>query len=180
VEGETVSSYEVDPERVPLRGFGYLGEEVRRQGTWDRQEVEGALHTYHAMADRAVETGDWNVWADLFTDDAIYVEHHYGVLRGSRDIRSWICGVMAAGTNPDMYFPVEQSITMINNDVVGIYVPNRYKDPVNPANPPYQFVSYTILLYAGNGQWCYEEDIYNVEEAKRVHELYARAKEERG
>jgi hypothetical protein len=173
-----MSSYEVDPERVPLRGFGYLGDEVRRQGTWDRQEVEEALQKYHAMADRAVEIGDWNVWADLFTDDAIYVEHHYGVMRGSKEIRAWICGVMSAGTNPDMYFPVEQSITMINNDVVGIYVPNRYRDPVDPAGDPYQFVSYTILLYAGNGRWCYEEDIYNVEEAKRVHDLYARAKEQ--
>jgi hypothetical protein len=173
-----MSSYEVDPERVPVRGFGYLGAEVRRHGSWGRAEVEEALQRYHAMADRAVELGDWNVWADLFTDDAIYVEHHYGVMRGSKEIRSWICGVMSAGTNPDMYFPVEHSITLIDNDLVGIYVPNRYRDPKDPAGEPFQFVSYTLLLYAGNGQWCYEEDIYNVEEAKRVHDLYARAKAE--
>jgi len=173
-----MSSYEVDSERVPERGFGYLGHEVRRQGRWDRSEVEEALQQYHAMADRAVELGDWNVWADLFTDDAIYVEHQYGVMRGSKDIRSWICGVMSAGSNPDMYFPVEQSITLIDNDLVGIYVPNRYRDPKDPNGEPYQFVSYTLLLYAGGGQWCYEEDIYNVDEAKRVHKLYARAKAE--
>jgi len=171
-----MSAYEVDPERVPERGFGYLGGEVRRHGSWDRTEVEEALQRYHAMADRAVELGDWNVWADLFTEDAIYVEHHYGVMRGSREIRSWICGVMSEGSNPDMFFPVEQSITLIDNDLVGIYVPNRYRDPNDPAGRPFQFVAYTLLLYAGNGQWCYEEDIYNAEEATRIYKLYARAK----
>jgi SnoaL-like domain len=174
-----MASYHIDTSRVPARGFGYLGGEVRRQGRWERQEVEEALLHYHAMADRAVELSDWNVWADIFTDDAIYVEHQYGVMRGSKEIRAWICGVMSAGTNPEMSFPVEQSITMIDNDFVGLYVPNRYNDPQDPNGEPYQFVSYTILLYAGDGQWCYEEDIYNAEETKRIHGLYASAKQPR-
>jgi ketosteroid isomerase-like protein len=173
-----MASYHIDTSRVPARGFGYQGGEVRRQGRWERKEVEEALQHYHAMADRAVELGDWNVWADIFTDDAIYVEHQYGVMRGSKEIRSWICGVMSAGTNPEMSFPVEQSITMIDNDFVGLYVPNRYNDPNDPNGEPYQFVSYTILLYAGDGQWCYEEDIYNAEETKRIHGLYASAKQQ--
>jgi len=171
-----MSEHSADPSRIPARGFGYLGHEVRRQATFPRDEVEAALANYHATADRAAETGDWNAWADLFTDDAIYVEHQYGVLRGNAAIREWICGVMAEGANPEMIFPVERSITMINNDVIGIYVPNAFPDPEDPAGDPYQFIAFTILHYAGDGRFCYEEDIYNVDEAKRIFGGYMKAR----
>jgi hypothetical protein len=59
---------------------------------------------------------------------------------------------------------------------VVLYVPNRYANPVDPAGEPYQFVALAILHYAGNGQWCYEEDIYNAAESKRIHASYKEAK----
>ena len=159
---------------IPDNGYGYLAEEVRRKGVrFERAEIEEELQQYEKRGQIAVATGDWNQWADQFSDDALYVEHQYGVFRGQQAIRDWICGVMQ-GQVTELSFPIEFS--MIDNDRVLIYVPNRYENPVDPKGLPYQFVAITLLHYAGDGQWCYEEDIYNAEESKRIHSRYGEAK----
>ena len=57
-----------------------------------RDELEQAFRTYW-------QTGavgeDWDAWADLFTEDAHYVEHVLGNLRGREAIRDWIKPIMA-------------------------------------------------------------------------------------
>ena len=88
-------------------------------------------------------------------------------MRGRPAIRDWITTTMQ-GQATELVFPVLWHL--IDNDLVFIYCPNRYDAPDGGA--PYQFISATILCYGGDGQWCYEEDIYNVAEAARVAELY--------
>ena len=161
-------SYEAE---LPERGYGFLANEVRRPQQFPRDEVEAAFRDYQAVAAKAAASGDWNPWADIFTDDAIYVEHQYGVLRGQDAIRNWITSTMQ-GQVVELVFPVEWY--MIENDLLFMYCPNRYPAPDDGA--PFQFVSATILCYGGDGRWCYEEDIYNAGEALRVHEAYAAAK----
>ena len=34
-------------------------------------------------------TGDWDDFADNFTEDAVYVEHAFGTFRGRDEIRAW-------------------------------------------------------------------------------------------
>ena len=159
----------------PARGFRFLGDEVRRGATFPRAEVEAALERYQELAQQAVDSGDWNPWADQFSDDAIYVEHHYGVFRGQAAIREWITATMQ-GPVADMVFPVEHAL--IDNDLVFIYVPNRFLAP--DGGESFQFVAITILCYAGDGQWCYEEDIYDSVEAGRVVVAYGAAKQATG
>ena len=57
-------------------------------GRWSRDELEEAFANYQAVALAAGTSGDWNPWADLFTEDATYVEAHYGRFggRGQQDI----------------------------------------------------------------------------------------------
>ena len=43
-----------------------------------REEVEAEFEKYRQRAALAVESGDWDQWADQFTDDAHYREHPYG------------------------------------------------------------------------------------------------------
>jgi hypothetical protein len=155
----------------PERGFGFLANSVRREQTFPREEVEAALERYQERGRNAVASGDWNPWADQFTEDAIYVEHHYGVLRGQAAIRAWITSTMQ-GQVMDLEFPVEWYL--IDNDLCMIYCPNRYPSPDGKGD--FQFVAATILCYAGDDRWCYEEDIYNVLEAGRVNEEYGKAK----
>ena len=53
-------------------------------GKYPRQEIEDAFEHYQAMALKAGTSGDWNCWADLFTEDATYVEHLFGTFGGRR------------------------------------------------------------------------------------------------
>ncbi len=41
-------------------------------------------------------------------------------------------------------------------------------DPLPGMTGEYKFAVVTILHYAGNGQWSYEEDVYNEKEAEAV------------
>jgi hypothetical protein len=47
-------------------------------GTWSREELQRAHDRYVAVAQEAGRTGNWRPWAEMFTPDATYVEHHYG------------------------------------------------------------------------------------------------------
>ena len=44
-------------------------------GRWTRKELEDQAHVYRLTARKSATTGDWSHWANLFTEDATYVEH---------------------------------------------------------------------------------------------------------
>ena len=43
--------------------------------------IEQAFDRYQAAALKGAQQGDWRDWADMFTLDATYFEHHYGLRR---------------------------------------------------------------------------------------------------
>ncbi|MFQ5416017.1 MAG: nuclear transport factor 2 family protein, partial [Myxococcota bacterium] len=71
-------------------------------GRWSRAELEEAFAHYQRVALEAGTTGDWNPWAELFTEDATYVEHLFGTLGGREAIRRWITSTMAESPNDQM------------------------------------------------------------------------------
>ena len=44
-------------------------------GKYSRQELLEALESYRKARDEAPRTGDWGIWAGVFTEDARYIEH---------------------------------------------------------------------------------------------------------
>ena len=56
-------------------------------GEFTRDEIERAYAHYRAVAAEAGASGDWDPWADLFTEDAEYFEHLYGTFQGREAIR---------------------------------------------------------------------------------------------
>jgi predicted SnoaL-like aldol condensation-catalyzing enzyme len=126
-----------------------------------RSEVEAEFAKYRERAALAVATGDWDQWADQFTDDAQYREHHYGYFRGQREIRDWIKSVMQPF--PTMEFPV--SFYIVDGNRVSAVIPNILPPPDGDSGY-YGFDVNTILHYAGDGRWSYEEDVYSVREAE--------------
>jgi len=123
--------------------------------TASRSEVERAFKHY-------LEVGaygrDWNAWADLFTEDAVYVEAQYGTFHGRKAIRQWITTVMAGV--PDMYFP-PVTWQLIDDGQVCFCIQNAYPNPQDRSGRPIAFPSMTYLQYR-DGLWCREEDIYDV------------------
>ena len=135
-----------------------------------REEIEEAFERYRQRGATAVGTGDWDQWAEQFTEDARYYEHHYGRFSGREEIRAWIKGVMQPF--PTMEFPFEW--VMIDGNRVVAYVQNRLPDPAG-GDERYEFPTGVILHYAGDDRWSYEEDAYNPDEAPPVVERWLAA-----
>ncbi len=129
-------------------------------GRWSRAELEEAFETYRETALAAGVSGKWDAWADLFTEDATYVEHLFGKLGGRDAIRHWITTTMAASPNNQMkYFPIEWYMIDEEKGWIVAQVWNRMVDPGDGGL--HQAYNFTLLKYAGHGRWSYEEDIYN-------------------
>ena len=129
-------------------------------GTWSRDELESAFEQYQEVAAVAGRTGDWKAWADQFTDDAVYIEHHYGTFNGREAISAWISSCMSEYPGNAMpEFPIEWYVIDEERGWVVCQVWNRMKDPGDGST--HQAYNFTLLKYAGDGRWSYEEDVYN-------------------
>ncbi len=136
-------------------------------GRFSRAELEAAFANFQETALEAGTSGDWARWADLFTEDATYIEHLYGKLGGREAIRNWICKTMSETPNDQMkYFPVEWYMIDEEKGWVVAQVWNRMVDPGDGSL--HQAYNFTLLKYAGDGKWSYEEDIYNPEHFKTM------------
>jgi SnoaL-like domain len=129
-------------------------------GQFTRWELEEAFAAYQQAAATAGATGDWSTWADQFTEDATYVEHHYGRFEGREAIRAWISETM--GTFPGNRmptFPIDWYVVDEERGWIVCQVENVMDDPGDGS--VHQGANITILHYAGGGLWSYEEDVYN-------------------
>ena len=128
---------------------------------FSRDELEAAFRHYEATARRAAEANDWSIWADLFTADATYWEHLYGRMSGREQIKAWITGTMSTYPGNEMpHFPSDWHVIDEEQGRVVIYIQNRMRDPGDGS--VHQAANVTILHYAGDNRWSYQEDIYNV------------------
>jgi hypothetical protein len=129
-------------------------------GPWTHEELASAFATYQEVAAEAAGSGDWNPWADLFTEDAEYIEHLYGTMHGREEIRAWISETMSTYPGSAMpEFPIGWSVIDDDKGWVVCQVWNRMADPGDGSI--HQAYNVTLLKYAGEGRWSYEEDIYN-------------------
>ncbi len=138
--------------------------------TFSRAEVETAFHQFIALGDQCAESRDWAPWADVHTEDGLWVEHHLGTHRGREAIRETIIEVMKPV--PMMYFPVEWFI--IDGNRVASYIWQQMPDPKG-GDDTYRFGCITVLDYAGNGLWSLQEDVYNPNEANEMMKAWMAA-----
>ncbi|MDE3206495.1 MAG: nuclear transport factor 2 family protein [Acidobacteriota bacterium] len=127
------------------------------------EEIQTAFDRYRAAAAEAGRTGNWELFVACFTDDVNYVEHHYGTFKGRAEVRDWIVPAMTV-------FPVDHMTSFpwnwytIDADrgwVVG-EVANVMDDPGDGQR--YEAANWTRLVYAGDGLFSEEEDVYNPKE----------------
>jgi hypothetical protein len=137
-------------------------------GRYSRDELEQAFRRYW----RTGAVGeDWDAWADLFTEDASYVEHVLGSLSGREAIRAWIKPIMAE--YGELYTAYEWHAVDEEHGRVIVYMQNRRDHPSGEGT--IDFPGITVLDYAGNGRWCREEDFWAVPQAQATTEQYAEA-----
>ncbi|WP_109505572.1 nuclear transport factor 2 family protein [Nocardioides speluncae] len=127
-------------------------------GRFTRAELAAAFHHYSAVVDGCATSGDWGPFADLFTEDVHYIEHAYGEFHSREDVRTWIVGVMAPF--PHMRFPHEWVAYDEENGAILIGIKNLLDHPTEPG-AEFWFPNWTRLVYAGDGLFSSEEDVYN-------------------
>jgi hypothetical protein len=143
-------------------------------GAWTRQELEAGFERYQAQVRRSVETSDWSHFADLFTDDATYVEHAYGTFHGRDEIRAWVVKTMTEAPGcwmpafPPAWHVIDEHRGRIVCDIRNVMT-DAGDGSVHEAS------NITILGYAGDGLFNYEEDVYNPAKFAAMIEEWGRA-----
>ena len=136
---------------------------------FSRDELEQAFRAYW----RTGAVGeDWDAWADLFTEDCLYVEHVYGTMRGRETVRAWIKPVMAR--YGEIYTAYEWHVVDPESGRVVFYVQNRRDHPSGRGTIDFPGVS--IIEYAGGGKWKREEDYWAVKAREVAMKEYEEAR----
>ena len=146
---------------------------------WTREEIQASFDEFAKAAEHGGATGDWVPWSECFTEDAEYYEHHYGRFSGRAAILTWITETMAQFPNNEMTeFPAEWVMIDEERGWLLCAIWNRFK-PIGDGKL-YQEINWTMLHYAGGGQFSYEEDIYNPNEFGVMVGAYLKARKAAG
>jgi hypothetical protein len=125
-----------------------------------RHELAAAFDNYQRTVTAIAASGDWARFADLFTEDATYIEHAYGMFRGREQIRDWIVRTMTTFPGSSMVaFPPRWSVIDVERSWIVCEIRNIMADPGDGS--VHEEPNITILRYADDGLFAEEEDVYN-------------------
>ena len=119
------------------------------------EELEAAFEANQAVQVR----DDWDAYCNLFTEDAVYVEHELGTFEGRDAIRSWLVPTMAPLVGWE--YPIHWHL--VGDGKIVTYWENVMPTPPGD-NRRHSFFGMTVLTYAGDGKFSRQEDIYNGKE----------------
>jgi ketosteroid isomerase-like protein len=124
-----------------------------------REEVQAATERYIAVRDNInAGRGAWRDLAQFFTDDAVFIDPAWGRVQGIEEMKRTVFGEAMEGLE-DWQFPTE--FFAIDGDNVIIkwkqLLPGTRAD-----GSAYAQSGYSTLIYAGDGKFCYEEDLLNM------------------
>jgi SnoaL-like domain len=129
-------------------------------GRFSKDELVAAHEKYLEVANRCAATQQWRDWANLFTEDAEYIEHTFGHFHGRDEIFGWIQPLMQQWPNSEMNtFPHDWCVLDEERGWWICQIENRFRDPGDGS--VHQAANITVLHYAGDGLFSYEEDAYN-------------------
>jgi hypothetical protein len=129
-------------------------------GQFSREELVAAHDRFIEVAARCGESREWREWSEMFTPDAEYLEHTFGHFHGREEIYNWIQPLMNQWPNSEMTtFPHDWCVVDEERGWWICQIENRFRDPGDGSI--HQAHNITILHYAGDGMFSYEEDAYN-------------------
>lgn len=155
-----------DPAETDIRQLHAEVREGDANAHWPRAEIERAVKHFEEVGNRAFTGGDHEEWLQCFSEDVVHRELGFGYdgyteqIVGREAVREWIdrhCGVYPI--DQMVNFPISWYVIDEERGWVALEYRNIMADPGDGRD--YQEKSYTRLKYAGNGQWCFEEDLYS-------------------
>jgi hypothetical protein len=152
---------------------------VTTEGRFDEAEIREAYRVFHGHVEEFTRTGDWDGFADLFTEDAVYKEHAFGEFHGRDEIRAWSVRTMTSFPGRVMTgFPLAWSVVDVPTSRLICEVRNLMPDPGDGSQ--HEESNLTIMTYAGDGMFSREEDVYNPMLFARMTVRWARVAEAHG
>jgi len=124
-------------------------------------EVESA---FHRILTTGITDEDWVAWSELLTEDVLYVERIFGTMHGRTAVQEWITSLMAA--RADVHGVLNWYV--VKGDRVVFDMTNRIYHP-DPSLPPLDFAGLTVLQYAGDGLFGYEEDYWDAKGSEAAY-----------
>jgi hypothetical protein len=129
-------------------------------GQWSRDEIESAFERHKQVVVEIGSSWDWSRFADQFTENATYVEHTYGTMHGREQIRDWIVSTMNVFPGSEMpNYPTSWHSIDVDRGWVFCEFQNQMRDPGDGSI--HQAANLSVMKYAGDDLWSYEEDAYN-------------------
>lgn len=131
----------------------YPEEEIRK--AWD--------HVLETREKIARGEADWGDIADHFTEDGVYIDPVWGRYVGREAIRTFMHDCMVGFD--DWRFPHLWTVVKDNLIICAFWsrVPGKLPDGSDP-----DCFSMSLAIYAGNGQFCYENDVFNMVELAQL------------
>ena len=108
------------------QGGTVAGSDSNDTDVFPREEVEAAFQEFRR---RGEEAHDWEAWADMFTEDALYEEHYLGTFHGREQIRDFITSTMKDYTGSSFWL----EWYFIDGNRVSMYLWNNWADPEGKA-----------------------------------------------
>jgi uncharacterized protein (TIGR02246 family) len=123
-------------------------------------ELYEAYEVFKRVGDECAAKADYNAFADLFTEDCLYVEHFFGEIHGREAVREWIVPLMREFPNNHMIRYTHDWVTFDEDARRIVFCVRTHMSDPGDGNS-YTTTNWTRLDYAGNGLFSLEEDIYN-------------------
>jgi hypothetical protein len=128
-------------------------------GSYSINELREAYRVFSRVSDECAESGDYNAFADLFTEDCEYNEHAFGKMRGREAVREWIVPLMRMWPNIDMRYSHDWVVFDEEHGRIVFCARTYMVDPGDGSH--HSETNWTAIDYAGDGLFSREEDIYN-------------------
>ena len=125
-----------------------------------RDELAAAFDTFEQTVAAAAEAKNWDHWVQHYTPDVDYIEHAAGTMKGRDEVLTWIRKTMT--TFPGSHMTAFPSLWSVIDEPTGRIICELDNPMVDPGDGTIiSATNISIITYAGDGQWCRQEDIYN-------------------
>jgi hypothetical protein len=143
---------------------------------WTRDEIEEHWAHYQNVARRCGPAGDWDELCDLYTEDATMIVSGAGSVGGREAMKRWYREAFSVEPMRWLvYYPVEWYMIDEHRGWLSCQFWNRMADPGDGS--VHQFSCFSLLKYAGEGLWSFEEDKFDPADMQRALDGWLAARE---
>ena len=152
-------------------------------GKWSKAELQTVINEFIQVSEDTWVAGDINQWANWYTEDVVFRDLGFGYangeieIRGREAVREWYR--QHRNTYPSchaIHYPSPWQVIDEERGWIAMEWLTRMRDPGDGSI--HEEKNYSLLKYAGNKQFSFEEDIYNPERHQamfqRWMEIYER------